>query len=73
LLSDLVLTPRLVGERIGLHPVLVIFAILAGGALFGFAGILLALPVAAACTVLVRYARERYAESRLYQDGGDVP
>ncbi|HVC27938.1 MAG TPA: AI-2E family transporter [Gammaproteobacteria bacterium] len=72
LLSDLVLTPRLVGERIGLHPVLVIFAILVGGALFGFAGILLALPVAAACTVLVRYARERYVESRLYQEGGDA-
>ncbi len=73
LLSDLVLMPRLVGERIGLHPVLVIFAILVGGALFGFAGILLALPVAAAGTVLVRYARERYVESRLYQEGGDAP
>ena len=72
LLSDLVLMPRLVGERIGLHPVLVIFAILVGGALFGFAGILLALPVAAACTVLVRYARERYLESRIYQEGGDA-
>jgi len=72
LLNDLVLTPRLVGERIGLHPALVIFAILVGGALFGFAGILLALPVAAAATVLIRYARERYVESRLYQgnDGG---
>lgn len=73
LLSDMVLTPRLVGERIGLHPVLVIFAILVGGALFGFAGILLALPVAAAGTVLLRYARERYVESRLYQEGGDAP
>lgn len=73
LLSDMVLTPRLVGERIGLHPVLVIFAILVGGALFGFAGILLALPVAAACTVLVRYARERYVGSRLYQEGGNSP
>ncbi|MDE2090938.1 MAG: AI-2E family transporter [Gammaproteobacteria bacterium] len=71
LMSDLALTPRLVGERIGLHPVLVIFAILVGGALFGFAGILLALPMAAACTVLVRYARERYVGSRLYQEGGD--
>jgi predicted PurR-regulated permease PerM len=67
------LTPRFVGERIGLHPVLVIFAILVGGVLFGFAGILLALPVAAACTVLVRYARERYVESRLYQEGGGEP
>ncbi|MGH8378270.1 MAG: AI-2E family transporter, partial [Gammaproteobacteria bacterium] len=73
LLSDMVLTPRLVGERIGLHPALVIFAILAGGVLFGFAGILLALPVAAACTVLVRYARERYVESSFYQGDGDAP
>ncbi|MDE2235075.1 MAG: AI-2E family transporter [Gammaproteobacteria bacterium] len=73
LLSDLVLTPRLVGERIGLHPVLVIFAILVGGALFGFAGILLSLPAAAASTVLVRYARERYVESRLYREGGEAP
>lgn len=71
LLSDLVLTPRLIGERIGLHPALVIFAILVGGVLFGFAGILLALPVAAAGTVLVRYARERYLESRLYQGDGE--
>ena len=72
LLSDLVLTPRLVGERIGLHPALVIFAILVGGALFGFAGILLALPAAAATKVLLNYARERYVQSRLYQgsDGG---
>ncbi|MBU6509867.1 MAG: AI-2E family transporter [Gammaproteobacteria bacterium] len=74
ILNDLLLTPRLVGERIGLHPALVIFAILVGGALFGFAGILLALPVAAAGTVLIRYARERYVESRLYQgDDGGAP
>lgn len=70
LLSDLALTPRLIGDRIGVHPALVIFAILVGGVLFGFAGILLALPVAAAGTVLVRYARERYLESHLYQDDG---
>ncbi|MGH8280138.1 MAG: AI-2E family transporter [Gammaproteobacteria bacterium] len=70
LLSDLVLTPRLIGARIGVHPALVIFAILVGGALFGFAGILLALPVAAAGTVLVRYARERYLESRLFHGNG---
>lgn len=73
LLNDLVLTPRLVGERIGLHPALVIFAILVGGALFGFAGILLALPVAAAGTVLIHYARERYVGSRLYQGGDGGP
>ncbi len=61
-----VLTPRLVGDRIGLHPVVVIFAVLAGGQLFGFAGLLLALPVAAVCMVLLRHAHQRYLDSELY-------
>ena len=74
LLESLVLTPRLVGGRIGLHPVLVIFAILAGGQLFGFVGVLLALPTAAAGTVFVRHARERYLHSGLYKGtGGGEP
>jgi len=60
------LTPKLVGDRIGLHPVVVIFAVFAGGALFGFLGMLLALPVAAIGNVLLRYAHERYTHSRLY-------
>lgn len=60
------LTPRLVGDRIGLHPIAVIFAILAGGQLFGFSGVLLALPVAAVLMVLLRYAHERYVNSYLY-------
>ena len=60
------LTPKLVGDRIGLHPVAVIFAVLAGGQLFGFLGMLLALPVAAIANVLLRYAHERYTRSRLY-------
>jgi predicted PurR-regulated permease PerM len=60
------LTPKLVGNRIGLHPVAVIFAVLAGGTLFGFLGMLLALPVAAVANVLLRYAHERYLHSRLY-------
>ncbi|GAA3932917.1 AI-2E family transporter [Luteimonas lutimaris] len=60
------LTPKLVGDRIGLHPVAVIFAVLAGGQLFGFLGMLLALPVAAVANVLLRYAHERYTQSRLY-------
>ena len=60
------LTPKLVGDRIGLHPVAVIFAVLAGGQLFGFLGMLLALPVAAVVNVLLRYAQERYTHSRLY-------
>jgi len=54
------LTPKLVGDRIGLHPVLIIFAVAAGGQLFGFFGILLALPAAAVLSVLVRFAYHRY-------------
>ena len=54
------LTPKLVGDRIGLHPVLVIFSIAAGGQLFGFFGVLLALPAAAVLSVLVRFAYQRY-------------
>lgn len=54
------LTPKLVGDRIGLHPVIVIFAVAAGGQLFGFFGILLALPAAAVLSVLVRFAYRRY-------------
>jgi predicted PurR-regulated permease PerM len=65
------LTPKLVGNRIGLHPVAVIFAVLAGGQLFGFLGMLLALPVAAVANVLLRYAHERYTQSHLY--AGDTP
>ena len=68
------LTPKLVGDRIGLHPVAVIFAVLAGGQLFGFLGMLLALPVAAVVNVLLRYAQERYTHSRLYAgDQAAVP
>ena len=55
-----VLTPKLVGDRIGLHPVIIIFSIAAGGQLFGFFGILLALPAAAIVSVLVRFAYQRY-------------
>jgi predicted PurR-regulated permease PerM len=54
------LTPKLVGDRIGLHPVIVIFAVAAGGQLFGFFGILLALPAAAVLSVLLRFAYHRY-------------
>lgn len=65
-LESFVLTPWLVGDRIGLHPVTVIFAVMAGGQLFGFVGVLLALPIAAVVGVLVRYALERYRASELY-------
>lgn len=54
------LTPKLVGDRIGLHPVIVIFSIAAGGQLFGFFGILLALPAAAVLSVFVRFAYNSY-------------
>ena len=64
------LTPKLVGDRIGLHPMAVIFAVMAGGSLFGFLGMLLALPVAAVVNVLLRYAQQRYRESRLYAGEG---
>ena len=60
LLEGSVLTPKLVGDRIGLHPVLIIFAVAAGGQLFGFFGILLALPAAAVLSVIVRFAYHRY-------------
>lgn len=65
-LEGMVLSPWLVGDRIGLHPVAVIFAVMAGGQLFGFFGVLLALPVAAVIVVLLRYLHSRYIESSLY-------
>lgn len=66
-LESVALTPMLVGDRIGLHPVAVMFAILAGGQLFGFTGVLLALPVAAVLMVWLRYLYQRYQASDLYQ------
>lgn len=65
-LEGMVLSPLLVGERIGLHPVAVIFAVMAGGQLFGFVGVLLALPVAAVLVVLIRHSRELYLQSGFY-------
>ncbi|MEE9397544.1 MAG: AI-2E family transporter [Methylococcales bacterium] len=66
LLEGMVLTPLLVGDKIGLHPVAVIFAILAGGQLFGFLGILIALPVASIMMVLIRHAHDLYKDSDFY-------
>ena len=71
LLEGYVLVPRLVGEKIGLHPVAVIFAVLAGGYLFGFLGILLALPAASVMLVVLRYLSERYRQSELYTEEGE--
>jgi predicted PurR-regulated permease PerM len=70
LLEGYVLVPRLVGEKIGLHPVAVIFAVLAGGYLFGFLGVLLALPAASVILVVLRYLSERYRQSDLYTEEG---
>lgn len=71
LLESFWLTPWLVGDKIGLHPVAVIFAVMAGGQLFGFLGVLLALPFAAVAVVVGRHIHERYRESELY--GADDP
>jgi predicted PurR-regulated permease PerM len=67
LLENYVLVPFLVGDRIGLHPLAVIFALLAFGELFGFAGVLLALPVSAALLVGLRHLRTTYIDSDLYR------
>lgn len=66
LMEGFILTPWLVGDRIGLHPVAVIFSVLAGGQLFGFVGVLLGLPLAAVIMVLLRYGHQKYMTSPLY-------
>jgi len=67
LVESLYLTPRLVGERIGMDPLMVIFALLAFGHLFGFAGVLVALPLSALLVVAVRRLRTLYLDSPLYR------
>lgn len=71
MIESFLLTPWLVGDKIGMHPVAVIFAIMAGGQLFGFLGVLLALPVAAVVMVVLRWLHARYTESSLYGGEGD--
>ncbi len=66
LVESLYLTPRMVGERIGLHPLAVIFALLAFGQLFGFVGVLIALPASAILLVAMRRAKASYVASKLY-------
>ncbi len=70
--EGMVLQPLLLGDRIGLHPVAVIFAVMAGGQLFGFLGVLLALPVAAVLMVVLRHLYRRYQESQVYVGDGAV-
>jgi predicted PurR-regulated permease PerM len=71
LLESYVLTPKLVGDRVGLSPVTVVFSVMTGGTLFGFLGMLLALPVAAVANVLIRHLHAGYTASRFYI--GDAP
>jgi predicted PurR-regulated permease PerM len=67
------ITPKLVGDKVGLHPVWIIFALLAGGTLFGFTGILLAVPAAAVIGVLGRFAIQRYRSSDAFLGNDDAP
>ena len=64
-----IISPKLVGDSTGLHPVWLMFALLAFGSLFGFLGLLIAVPIAASIGVLVRFALGRYLQSRLFHDG----
>ena len=64
-----VLSPKLVGDRVGLHAVWIMFALMAGGSLLGFVGVLVAVPIAAVVGVVVRYLLERYRTSWIYRGG----
>ena len=66
-----VLTPYIVGNKVGLHPVWLVFALVASGYVLGFLGLIISVPLAAAIGVLVRYAVRRYYESALHNEGGD--
>ena len=69
LLESFVLTPRIVGDRIGLHPLAVVFALLAFGQVFGFFGVLLALPASAILLVGLRHLKDDYFASGFYREG----
>lgn len=66
-----ILTPRLVGDKVGLHSLWIVFALMVGGSLFGFTGILLAVPTAASIGVLIRYGTGCYLDSTFYRGNGD--
>ena len=72
LLADYVLTPRIMGSRLAVHPLWLIFGLFAGGALFGFVGLLLSVPATAAIGVLARFFIGRYKESSLYRGAGSA-
>lgn len=67
ILEGNILTPKLVGDRVGLHAVWIIFALMAGGAMFGFVGILVAVPLMAIIGVLVRFSLDQYLQGPLYK------
>ena len=71
ILEGYILTPKFIGEAVGLHPVWVIFSLLAGGALFGFLGVLLALPMAAIVGVIFRFCIDRYKNSSYYNGNSE--
>jgi predicted PurR-regulated permease PerM len=72
LLEANILSPKLVGDRVGLHPVWLIFALLAFGSVFGFTGLIIAVPVAAGAGVILRFATSRYRASELYSSLPDL-
>jgi predicted PurR-regulated permease PerM len=72
LLESNFLSPKLVGDRVGLHPVWIMFALLAGGSLAGFLGVLVAVPIAAIIGVVVRYLFDQYHESAIYRGDEEV-
>ncbi len=73
IIDGYVLQPKLIGEKVGLHPVWLMFSLLAFGALFGFVGLMVAVPASASIAVLVRYAISRYLDSDLYHGAGERP
>ena len=72
IMDGYVLSPRLVGASVGLHPVWIMFALLAFGALFGFTGMIIAVPTAAALGAIMRFLAARYRRSALYRESGHV-
>lgn len=72
LVADYVLTPRVMGRKVDVHPLWLIFGLFAGGALFGFIGMLLSVPATAAIGVLARFGIQQYKQSQLYRGVGDT-
>ena len=72
MIEGYVLVPKLVGEKVGLHPVWVIFGLMAGGALFGFVGVLIAVPIVAVVGVAIRFGLMRYLASSFYRDADET-